>query len=125
MYDTMLVKNVISCYDGDTIRVDIWGLPDIIGKNISIRISGIDTPELRDKRPEIKALAIEARDLVREYLSNASKIELRNPSRGKYFRIVAALFLDGINISEILLAENLAKEYDGGKKKEWTINENI
>ena len=45
--ESYTIENIISVYDGDTFRADIRGLPDIIGKNIAIRILGIDTPEIK------------------------------------------------------------------------------
>ncbi|ABB39602.1 nuclease (SNase domain-containing protein) [Oleidesulfovibrio alaskensis G20] len=115
--NVVIVSRVTSVYDGDTFRCDIDGWPAIIGKNIGIRINGIDTPEMRDKRPQVKALAIEARDFVRSRLKEANVIELRNIQRGKYFRIVADVYLDGsVNLAEELIQRGLACEYHGGKK---------
>ena len=113
------VSRVVSVYDGDTITVDIDSFPPLIGEKIGIRIAGIDTPEMRDKRPHIKALAIKARDYVREVLSGSSNIELRNLRRGKYFRIVADVYVDGHNLADGLLNQGLAHSYDGGKKIKW------
>lgn len=53
-------------------------------------------------------------------LSKAKKIDLLNLQRGKYFRLVADVIVDGINISDALLEADLAVRYDGGKKvKGW------
>ena len=46
--ESYTIEKIISVYDGDTFRADIRGLPDIIGKNIAIRILGIDTPEIKE-----------------------------------------------------------------------------
>ena len=48
-YGTVTVSKVISVYDGDTFRVNIASLPPIVGKNIAIRVNGVDTPEIRGK----------------------------------------------------------------------------
>ena len=64
-YGTVTVSKVISVYDGDTFRVDINSLPPIVGKNIPIRVNGVDTPEIRGKCQYEKDLALEARDFVR------------------------------------------------------------
>lgn len=102
--------------DGDTIVVDIPGYPDIVGREISVRLAGCDTPELRDKRVEIRRMAEEARAMVWTLLCNSHEIELRNVRRGKYFRIVADVLADGQDISELLIRAGLGKPYDGGKK---------
>ena len=36
-------------YDGDTITFNLPGLHPIIGEKISIRVNGIDTPEIQGK----------------------------------------------------------------------------
>jgi len=77
-YGTVTVSKVISVYDGDTFRVDIDSLPPIVGKNIPIRVNGVDTPEIRGKCQYEKNLALEARDFVRAKLANAKDIKLTN-----------------------------------------------
>ena len=64
-YGTVTISKVISVYDGDTFRVNIDSLPPIVGKNIAIRVNGVDTPEIRGKCQYEKNLALEARDFVR------------------------------------------------------------
>ncbi len=49
-------------------------------------------------------------------LGNASHITLRNVMRGKYFRLVAQIEADGVNVSQRLLERGLAVPYDGGTK---------
>lgn len=41
--------------------------------------------------------------------------------RGKYFRIVAEVRVDGQNLGQLLIEKGLAKPYDGGKKQKWTV----
>ena len=118
-YGSATVSEVISVYDGDTFRATIKNYPAIVGENIAIRVNGIDTPEIRGKCPSEKALAIKARDMARLMLNNAKVIELHNISRGKYFRIVADVFIDGVNLGDILLDAKLARRYSGKKKKGW------
>ena len=81
-YGTVTVSKVISVYDGDTFRVNIDSLPPIVGKNIAIRVNGVDTPEIRGKCQYEKDLALEARDFVRGKLANAKEIKLTNFYRG-------------------------------------------
>ena len=92
-YSTVTVSKVISVYDGDTFRVNIDSLPPIVGKNIAIRVNGVDTPEIRGKCQYEKNLALKARDFVRDRLANAKEIKLTNLQRGKYFRVVASVLV--------------------------------
>ena len=39
--------------------------------------------------------------------------------RGKYFRILADVEVDGVDLGTLLVKEGLAKVYDGGKKSDW------
>ena len=118
-YGTVTVSKVISVYDGDTFRVNIDSLPPIVGKNISIRVNGVDTPEIRGKCQYEKDLALKARDFVRGRLANATDIKLTNLQRGKYFRVVANVVVDGVSLEQELLDNELAYSYDGGKKLSW------
>ena len=118
-YGTVTVSKVISVYDGDTFRVDIDSLPPIVGKNIPIRVNGVDTPEIRGKCQYEKNLALKARDFVRGKLANAKEIKLTNLQRGKYFRVVANVLVDGVSLEQELLDNELAYEYSGGKKLSW------
>ena len=117
--ENVSVTKVISVYDGDTFRVDIDELSDIVGKNIAIRILGIDTPEIKGQCEKEKQLAIKARDFTRHYLNNASSIQLSNLKRDKYFRLLADVYVDGKSLAAALLANNLAVRYSGNKKSSW------
>lgn len=119
-YGTIKNAQYVTCYDGDTCRFNIPGLHPIIGDNVSIRFNGIDTPEIRGKCKIEKDLAKQARDKVRSILNQSSVIELRNIQRGKYFRIVADLWVDGKSVNTLLINSGLAVAYDGGTKfKDW------
>ena len=107
-YGTVIVSKVISVYDGDTFRVDIDSLPPIVGKNIPIRLNGVDTPEIRGKCKYEKDLAIKARDFVRAKLANAKEVKLNSLQRGKYFRVVANVMVDGVSLEQELLDNELA-----------------
>tara|TARA_R110002110_G_scaffold39599_3_gene127564 strand:+ start:23443 stop:23991 length:549 start_codon:yes stop_codon:yes gene_type:complete len=97
---------VVSVYDGDTCRVDIDAGFGIILKNKTIRLSNIDTAEIRseDKEPEIKA-----RDRLRELVLDKEIIlQTMKDRTGKYGRIIGILYLDGNNINDLLVEEGLA-----------------
>jgi len=122
-YGDALVEQVIKVHDGDTIKVDIKNYPDIIGNNVSIRLYGIDTPSIRTKNTAIKALGLQAKAFVEEWidqvLSQNKIIELKNLKRGKYFRIIADVEVEGKSLAQDLLDAGLAVPYFGGKKPNW------
>ena len=104
-------------YDGDTVRFNLPDYPPIVGNDIRVRINGIDTPEITGKCDNEKHEAQQARDMVSDILNDAEKITLKNMKRGKYFRIVADIIVDGENLADLLVETGMAVKYDGGKKK--------
>jgi len=117
--ETLIVSKIISVYDGDTFRVNIDGIHPLIGDNIGIRVNNVDTPEIKGKCPSEKKLAIKSRDFVANRLNSAREVLLVNPKRGKYFRIVADVMIDGQMLDKMLFEKGLAYQYDGGRKKSW------
>ncbi|KHD87556.1 MAG: nuclease [Bdellovibrio sp. ArHS] len=114
---TFRCVKVLKNYDGDTLTVNIPNVPALIGKNISVRVLGIDTPEVKTKNRCEKEAGKIARNLVANTLKNAKTVELHNVQRDKYFRILADVIVDGRSLKDILLKNNLAYSYDGGTKK--------
>jgi endonuclease YncB( thermonuclease family) len=111
---------VVDVYDGDTFKIDLPSMHPLFGDDLSIRLFGVDTPEMRGTTDEVKALAMQAQQVTEKALKGASKIELRNPQRGKYFRIISEVWIDGESLAEMLKTKGLAKEYDGeGERPEW------
>jgi endonuclease YncB( thermonuclease family) len=118
-YGSAVIAEITSIYDGDTFRGNIKDYPPIIGERIGIRITGIDCPELKDKRPKVKEMALQAKQYTVKRLREAKKIELVNMRRDKYFRILATVLVDGSSLGDELIKAGLAKSYDGGTKKAW------
>jgi len=111
---------VVDVYDGDTFKIDLPSMHPLFGDDLSIRLFGVDTPEMRGTTDEVKALAMQAQQLTEKALRGASKIELRNPQRGKYFRIVSEVWIDGESLADMLKKKGLAKDYDGeGARPKW------
>ena len=103
-------------YDGDTITFNLPSLHPIIGEKISIRVNGIDTPEIRGKCEKEKYDAKQAKEMVADILKDAEQINLKNMERGKYFRIAADVIVDGESLADILVEAGMAVRYSGGKK---------
>jgi micrococcal nuclease len=123
-YGVATISKIKVVYDGDTFSANIDGWPPIIGDSVSVRISGIDTPEMNSTNPKIRSLAILARNELRNMLMSAKRIELRGISRDKYFRINAYVYInDDQNVGDILLSKKMAKKYDGGTKLSWTLKD--
>lgn len=112
---------VVRVVDGDTLKVraKIW-----IGQtiDISVRLRGIDTPELSASCPLERRLAQQARQRLTSLVKGSRPVSLRNISQGKYGgRIVAFVDnADGISVGDVLLKENVARPYHRRKaRKSW------
>jgi len=117
---TLSPDQIVEIYDGDTFKIDLPSQHPLFGDDISVRVLGIDTPELKGSSDEVKALAYKAKNRTQELLSDAKTIELKNPQRDKYFRVLAEVWIDGEWLGEKLKNDGLAKDYDGeGARPEW------
>ena len=117
---TITSDQVVEVYDGDTFKINLPTQHPIFGDELSIRLAGVDTPEMKGTSDEVKALAIQARGIAENALKGADKIELLNPQRGKFFRVVAEVWIDGKSLADMLKAKGLAKDYDGeGARPGW------
>ena len=87
---------------------------------MSVRILGIDTPEIRAKCDEEKKLALEARALANKLFREAKDIEFANLKWDKYGgRVLVDVYLDGKLYKDEIINAGLARPYDGGTKEEW------
>lgn len=119
-YGNAAISKVISIYDGDSFKATITGWPALIGERIGIRVNGVDTPEMRGKCDQEKLLARKAKQHTVAMLRSGKVITLENMHRGKYFRIVADVYIDGESLSESLIRSRLGVTYHGKtKSKDW------
>ncbi len=118
-YQSVTVSEITSIYDADTFRINIKGYPDVIGKHIPVRVLGIDAPELRGKCQSEKDKARAAKQFTVAILRNGNVIELRNIQRGKYFRLLADVYIDGRSLGQDLINSGHARTYNGGKRSGW------
>jgi len=108
------IAKVCKVYDGDTITT-IFKYKGEYNK-WSIRIYGIDTPEIRTSNVEEKAAGIAARDFLQDRILNKI-VRLECKEFDKYGRLLANVFFEDQNISETMIEQNMAKPYFGGKKE--------
>lgn len=110
-------------YDADTITFNIPNVHPLIGEKISIRVAGVDAPEMNSKSTCEKETSRNAKRLVANLMKNAKKIDLLNVEKDKYFRILADVSIDGKDLKALLLKNHLAYEYHGGtkEKRNWCL----
>jgi len=104
--------NIISIYDGDTVRAIIdlgFGvqLRGEDGNGVILRLSGLNTPEIRGDERE-KGLI--SRDKLRERILGEDVIlKTFKDETGKYGRYIAEIYLQDESINEWLIKEGLAE----------------
>ena len=59
---------VVNVYDGDTFKIDLPNMHPLFGDDISIRLFGVDTPEMRGTSDEVKELDMQAQQLTEKAL---------------------------------------------------------
>jgi len=108
---------IYKVYDGDTCTVLFrWKKQNI---NISCRIFGIDTPELRTKNLKEKKAGYEAKEFL-EGIILEKVLRVKFGKNGKYGRPLVEIFLpNGQSISDIMISNGHAKPYFGGKKEKF------
>lgn len=122
-YKNKLIKaKIIDIHDGDTIKVII-----LLGHEpfkFSIRVNGIDAPEVSRCENWEKEAGLKVRDYVRSIIKGEI-ITIKLTSLDKYGgRYIGDVYLTkNLTLSEHLLKEELVKPYDGGTKNKYNRNE--
>jgi endonuclease YncB( thermonuclease family) len=108
---------VIKVYDGDTITI-AQRLPYQKSPlyRFSVRLAGIDSPEIKGKTDEEKSAAKISQKVLEKLVLNKN-ITIKNVKTEKYGRLLADVYLGDIHINRWMLDNNYAIPYDGGTKK--------
>ena len=108
---------VIKVYDGDTITIAAK-LPFDNSPlyRLSVRLNGIDTPEIKGKTEDEKIAAKQVKDALSVLILN-KRVNLKNIQTEKYGRILADVYIGELHINKWLITEKYAVKYDGGTKK--------
>lgn len=125
---------VVEVYDGDTCTIVYKFHRELF--RTSVRIEGIDTPEMviknkddmEPKELENAILHEKAGEIVRDYvrelvLQNVVDVHIVKPD--KYGgRVIGCVFTrEGEPLSKLLIEKGYAKPYEGKKKEKWTEEE--
>ena len=107
---------VIKVYDGDTITIaSKMPFDQSPYYRFSVRLKGIDCPEMRSKNAEEKQCAILTRNFLKDLLMDKI-VTLKEVELEKFGRILADVYLDEVNLSDLLCEKHMAVKYDGGTK---------
>lgn len=108
---------VIKVYDGDTITIAAYlpyrGSPLY---RFSVRLNGIDAPEMRTSDSNEKQVAQEAKEALSRLIFG-KLVTLMDTDTDKYGRVLADVYLEDLNLCDWMLEHRFAVPYDGGTKK--------
>jgi endonuclease YncB( thermonuclease family) len=108
---------VIKVHDGDTFTLAAK-LPYEKSPlyRFSVRLNGINCPELNSKNEDEKICAYIAKAELSSYILG-KKVVLKNIKNEKYGRVLADVYLDGYYLNNHMLEKRLAIPYDGKAKR--------
>lgn len=100
---------VVRVVDGDTIQVDINGTKE------TVRLIGVDTPEVVDPRKPVQCFGRQASEFTKQNLTG-KKVRLESDptqsDRDKYHRLLRYVYLeDGTLFNKLLIEQGFAHEY--------------
>lgn len=113
---------ILAAHDGDSLvaRID---LPLSVSVTRHVRLMGIDTPELVNADPELKAKAFKARDRLASLTVGVAGCFVETAGKGdKYGRLLARVLMPNHEtgaetcVNDLLVNEGLAVSYNGGKR---------
>jgi endonuclease YncB( thermonuclease family) len=107
---------VIKVYDGDTITI-ASKLPynESPLYRFSVRLAGIDCPEIKGKNDNEKECAQIAKKELSDLILHKI-VSLKNVETEKYGRILADVYLEDLHLNSHMIEKRLAVTYDGGTK---------
>lgn len=116
------VCKVLKVYDGDT-----YWVAGVVGNKcyrFNVRLMGVDCPEMKGGGEDSRDKARQAKQFVTDLMLNKivgikvvsnTKVDGKL-IREKWGRLLAYIYVDGVNLSDELVKMGLAKHYFGGKK---------
>lgn len=122
--ETVYEFTVLRVLDGDTLEVNTgFALPPELGAGkFKIRVLNVDTPEKghRAQCPQENELALKATAFTKNAIINAKSVQFKYLSWDKFGgRILAVVYIDGVELHRLLIMNGLAREYHGEKKQSW------
>jgi endonuclease YncB( thermonuclease family) len=137
------IGKIVDIYDGDTCKIILIYENNLLLFNC--RLKNVDTPEMKPLKTKInrdveiqnaikcrnKLIQISTncnidlddkltkKELQSILLDNNKILKIKCYEFDKYGRLLVELFFNDKSINDILIEENFAKRYDGGKKEEF------
>ncbi|MCH8882818.1 MAG: thermonuclease family protein [SAR324 cluster bacterium] len=114
------------CYNGNVCRFTIPDVHPLLGQAVNVRIRGIETPRLEGPCDAEKTGGERVKEYLNNLLARAERIDLVTASRGTYFRIVADVKADGMDVGEHLISRGMARPYnEDGVRSNWCVSDRV
>ena len=113
---------VLRVIDGDSlvVRATIW-----LGQEVetTVRLLGVDTPELRGDCGNESKMAARSRAFTNRLAGAGAKVSLSDIQLGKFAGRVLARVMTagGVDLGQALVEAGLAREYRGGRRLSWCL----
>jgi len=107
--------------DGDTIRADVTIWPAII-VDASIRVVGVDTPELRASTACERDLAVKAKAFTDTWIQTNQPLMIGAVKPDKYsgrYDDAVVTGKDGTSLTTALIQAGIGRPYSGGARQGW------
>lgn len=118
---------IIKVIDADTILVSAPFMPPPLKKQMPMRLSNVDTPNVKRwaNCGRESFLGDEAKKYVEYLIKKSKKQQVKIVGYDKYGRWLGQIYLDGKSISDSLIEKKFARPYYGGKKQSWCHTDNV
>lgn len=116
---TVVGARVLRVVDGDTFEAEAYVWPGAVMR-VSVRIRGIDAPELHARCAAEKSAALQARDALAALLGDGGVL-IFNIGGAKYYgRVLADVgTAAGVDVAGQMLRLGLVRPYGGGRRAGW------
>jgi micrococcal nuclease len=125
------IAKVVSLYDGDTCKMTLFLEEELINVSntikpyrMTVRLNGLDAPEIKGSSDEEKKYAQVSKHLLSELILG-KLVKIVCGDFDKYGRLLAEIYVldietnKEINVNEWMVKNGFCKRYDGGTKSEF------
>ena len=108
--------------DGDTLRADVPVWPGMLADDVSIRVIGVDTPEISaPKCPAEKSAGLAAKEFTEAWIMANYPIFIGSIKPDKYSGRFDAIVIgsNGTRLSDALIQAGHGRAYNGGVRQTW------
>lgn len=109
LYQVKIVSSEV--IDGDTIRNVQFDVGFGVFVHHTVRLHGIDAPEVRGKDKVEKKRGFIAKDRLKQLVTGCRDLLVREKGYDSFRRVLGVILCDGQNVNNVLLREGHAKVY--------------